>query len=70
MTLRLPAAPLEYRAPAVDAAFSELRREDARNAKINTSPAFAAVRLRAPDGSYWEVTVDNAGVLSTAQVTP
>ena len=39
-----------------------------RKADIQSEPLYSPVMLRAPDGSSWRVSVDNAGALVTAQV--
>jgi hypothetical protein len=33
-----------------------------------TTEVFSSVQLRAPDGSFWKLRVDNTGALSTTKV--
>ena len=39
-----------------------------RKADLTSIPTYSAVMLIAPDGSTWNVSVDSAGALVTAQV--
>ena len=39
-----------------------------RKADLTSRPTYSSVALIAPDGSCWDVSVSNTGVLSTVQV--
>jgi hypothetical protein len=47
--------------PSVDSAIS-------RKTERGTTEVFSSVQLRAPDGSFWKLKVDNTGALSTVKL--
>ncbi len=65
--MRLPIAPAQYSQSNEQQARYVLEQEDAQNHKRNADVDIARGRLilTAPNGSRWQVTVSNAGVLGT-----
>jgi hypothetical protein len=56
--------------PDPRAAARQLEGELARRPVTGSVAVFAAVQLRAPGGTTWQVEVDDAGQLQTRQVVP
>ena len=69
--MRLPAPPKQYD-PANEAQTrSAIEREDARNLKKggNVLAGKGVLVLTAPNGSLWQITVSDSGVLSATAYT-
>jgi hypothetical protein len=68
MTVRRGFAPPVQLPPEWPRARPAIERELARTLRQIIESEFPALLLRAPDGSTWRVTVDDAGALTTVQV--
>lgn len=66
--MNLPAPSPDYNAANEAAARRTLEQEDRRNRKIGADVEITREKLilRSPDGSRWNVTVSDAGVLSAS----
>lgn len=67
MALVLPTAPSKYDQKNEQSTRGAIQTEDANNLKKNTRIYLGSgsIVLKAPDGSQWELSVDNTGALGT-----
>jgi hypothetical protein len=66
-----PRPPAPFIAPVagdMDQRLAQVAQAINRKADATTVPSFSAIILRAPNGSSWQLSVDNTGALSTAVV--
>jgi hypothetical protein len=64
-----PQAPAPFVAPVsgdINQRLAQVAQAINRKADATTVPSFSAIILRAPNGASWQLSVDNAGALSTA----
>jgi hypothetical protein len=64
-----PAAPfIPPFSGSIDLRLSIMAQAISRKADSTTQPVYSAVTLLAPNGTAWQLTVDNTGALSTTVV--
>ena len=71
MSGSLPRAPAPFIAPTsgdIDQRLHQVANAINKKADTTTMPTYASVRLIAPNGTVYAVSVDNSGAISTAVV--